>query len=118
MTPMRILLAAAAAIALGGAAFAEDVAGKWTGILVNTQGEVPITITIAKGADGKLSGVGEAPSGQVGLEKIISDGKSLEFDVVKTGHYKGTWDATKKTWTGMLAQNGLDLPMTLSRAAQ
>ena len=110
LLPIALLLAAPAA-------FAEDAAGKWTGGLLREEGRVPVTVAIAKAADGSLSGSADAPSGTVPLGKVASDGDQLSFDLPGMAHCKLKWDEASKMWKGSLTQNGLDFPLELWRAS-
>ncbi len=107
--PLIVLLTAPAALA-------EDAAGKWTGALHRGEWPVPLTVSIAKNADGSLVGSAEAPSGSVTLDKIASDGSQLTFDLPGMTRCKLTWDEAAKVWKGVMTQNGLDFPLELWRA--
>lgn len=110
LLPIALLLAAPAALA-------EDAAGRWTGALLRDEGRVPVTVTIAKAADGSFTGNADAPSGAVPLGKVASDGDQLSFDLPGMAHCKLKWDEATKMWKGSLTQNGLDFPLELWRTS-
>lgn len=120
MKPIRGLLLAAASLAMAASAWAEDAVGKWSGTLTGTpQGDLPLVITVAKGADGKLTANLESPAQAPGMmipaTTIASDGKTIAFTVDNLRvSYSGTWDAAKKAWVGTFTQGGA-LPLTLTR---
>ena len=124
MKPIRGLLLAAASLAMAASAWAEDAVGKWTGTLMGTpQGDLPIVITVAKGADGKLTAnlesPAQAPGQQMPATTITSDGATIAFalaSVPGSPSYTGKWDAAKKAWVGTFTQGGGSLPLSLTRA--
>lgn len=99
---MKLVLILSGALSIAMPAFAEDAVGKWKGDLIGGDGPVPVSVVITKGADGKLAGVGTAPSGSVDLTDVASDGSVFSFGAGTAGNYKATWDAVKKAWTGKL----------------
>lgn len=121
MTIRRFGLVTLAATMIAGAAYAEDAAGKWSGMVKAPDGDIPFVLSVAKGADGKLSAVGESPSQapgvQIPAENVISDGSALTFDVAAVGgSYSGAWDEAKKAWVGVWKQGGFDMPLDFSRS--
>jgi hypothetical protein len=115
------MLVVALAVTLTPVAFAEDAVGKWTGIVKAPDAEVPAIVTIAKGADGKLSANLESPSQAPGqqfpADKVESDGAKLTFEAAAiAGSYSGTWDAGQKAWVGKWTQGGVEMALDLSRA--
>jgi hypothetical protein len=122
MKPIRVLLLAAASLAMAAGAWAEDAVGKWSGTLVGTpQGDLPLVITVAKGADGKLSANLESPAQAPGTlipaTTIASDGATIAFTVENLRvSYSGKWDAAQKAWVGTFTQNGGSLPLSLAKA--
>jgi hypothetical protein len=120
-TGLKTGIAALAAMLTAGAAFAEDAAGKWTGVVKAPDGDIPFVLIVSKDAGGKLSAVGESPSQAPGMqipaENVVSDGSKLTFDVAAVaGGYAGTWDDSKKAWVGMWTQQGLAMPLDFARA--
>ena len=84
-------------------------------------GEIPLIVTMTKGADGKLAATvvsqTQAPGVAIPTENVTSDGKTLVFEVgVVTGSYSGAWDATKKTWVGTWKQDGEEMQLDLAKA--
>lgn len=124
MNPARgIFVAAGMAVALFGAgsAWAQDVGGKWLGVVRAPDADIPFNLTVAKDEAGKLSATAESPSQAPGMviptENVASDGDKLSFEVaLAQGSYAGTWDAAKAAWIGVWKQGGLDMPMELKRA--
>jgi hypothetical protein len=120
MKPIRALILAASAIAMAGAAWAEDAVGKWKGDLNMPTGAVlPLVITVAKAADGKLSAQlespAQAPGKQFPADTITSDGTKMTFTLAAMRvSYTGTWDVKKKAWVGTFTQGG-DVPLELKR---
>lgn len=118
---LKGLALAACSIAMAAAAWAEDAVGKWTGTLTGTpQGDLPLVITVAKAADGKLSANLESPAQAAGMliaaDTITSDGTTLTFTVARLQvSYTGKWDAAQKAWVGTFTQGG-SLPLALKRA--
>jgi hypothetical protein len=114
-----VVLAVALAFAAA-PAFAEEVAGKWTGLVHEagkTEGRL-IFITFTKDGD-RLKGYLESPTQtplHIPLEAIVSDGKALDFTSnAMDGVYKGAWDDTRKVWAGEWRQHGKVLVMDLER---
>jgi len=112
----------AAALLGSGAAWAEDAVGKWAGIVKTPDAEIPLNLTVAKDAEGKLSATAESPTQAPGMviptENVSSDGDKLSFEVaLAQGSYAGTWDAAKSAWVGVWKQGGLEMPMELKRAS-
>ncbi|HEX5008513.1 MAG TPA: hypothetical protein VFV70_15470 [Hyphomonadaceae bacterium] len=117
MKPVRILAPAACSLAVAAAAWAEDAAGKWSGVVA---GAIPIVITVTKAADGKLSATlestAQAPGQQFPLDTITSDGATLSFSLAMVqASFTGRWDAAQKAWVGTFTQ-GADVPLSLTRA--
>jgi hypothetical protein len=106
-------------LAIAGAAWAEDAVGKWTGAVTGDAGEIPLVITVAKGADGKLAATLESPAqapGQLFPLEFTSDGTTLSWTLAMAGaSYAGKWDAAQKAWVGTFTQGG-DVPLSLKRA--
>jgi hypothetical protein len=121
MKPIRGLLLVAASLAMAASAWAEDAVGKWAGTLVGTpQGDLPLVITVAKGADGKFSANLESPAQAPGMlipaTTIASDGATIAFTVENLRvSYSGKWDAAQKAWVGAFTQNGGSMPLSLKK---
>jgi hypothetical protein len=120
MKLIRGLTLAACSLALAAAAWAEDAVGKWSGSLTTPGGELPLVMTVAKGADGKFTANLESPAQAPGMlipaTTITSDGSTIAFTVDNLGvAYSGKWDAAKKSWEGTFTQNGGSLPLSLKR---
>lgn len=116
-----VLVGALAASAMIGAAFAEDVAGKWVGVVKAPGADIPFNITVATGAGGDLTATAESPTQAPGVtiptEAVKSDGASFSFEVsMAQGSYSGTWDAAKKAWVGIWKQSGMNMPLEFTRA--
>lgn len=121
MTIRKFGLVTLAAAMITGAAYAEDAAGKWSGVVKAPDGDIPFLLTVAKDEAGKLSAVGESPSQapgvQIPAETVVSDGASLSFQVAAVGgSYAGVWDEAKKSWVGVWKQSGFDMPLDLARS--
>lgn len=121
MKTARIALAAILACALAPLASAQDAVGKWKGTLKGPDGELPVGVTITKGADGKLAGNLESPSQAPGqlfpASGIDTDGSKLNIQAeVLQGNYAGVWDDGRKVWVGKWTQNGVEMPLELTRA--
>jgi hypothetical protein len=121
MKMMNVLLAAGVVLAGLAPAWAEDAAGKWTGMVKAPDGDIPFVLTVTRGADGKLTAVGESPSqapgAQIPAENVTSDGAKLTFDVAAVaGGYSGVWDEAKKAWVGTWKQQGFDMALDFARA--
>src|SRR5690349_16710601 len=119
MKPLRIVMLAACSIAMAAAAWAEDAVGKWTGTLATPGGELPLVVTVAKGADGKLTGslesVAQAAGQQFPLDTITSDGSTLSWTLTMVqASFTGKWDAAQKAWVGTFTQGG-SIPLSLKR---
>jgi uncharacterized protein len=119
MKPIRGLLLAAASLAMAASAWAEDAVGKWSGVLATPGGDLPLVMTVAKAADGKLSANLESPAQAPGrlipADTIASDGTTISFTVAALQvSYSGKWDAAKKAWVGTFVQGG-SLPLSLTR---
>ena len=121
MKLIRGLALAACSMALAAAAWAEDAAGKWTGTIAGTpQGDLPLVVTVAKGADGKLTGTLESPAQAAGqkfpLDTITSDGTTLTWSLAMVqASFTGKWDAKLKAWVGTFTQGG-SVPLSFKRA--
>ena len=115
---MRKLLWAAAVAALmtGGAANAEDAAGDWAGVLL---GQLHLVVHLTKGSDGKLTGTMESldqGDAKIPVGAVDATADHLTFTVPAVhGSYDGTWDDTKKQWTGSWTQSQA-IPLDLHRA--
>jgi hypothetical protein len=122
MKPIRTVLLAAASLAMAASAWAEEAVGKWTGVITGTpQGDLPLVITVAKAADGKLSGslesVAQAPGRQFPLDTITSDGTTITWTVnMFQASYTGKWDAAQKAWVGTFTQGG-DVALSFKRVS-
>lgn len=121
MKSMRVLIAGGLVFACLSPAWAEDAAGKWTGMVKAPDGDIPFVLTVTKDAAGKLTAVGESPSQapgvQIPAENVVSDGAKLTFDVAAVaGGYSGTWDAAKNVWVGTWKQGGYEMPLDFARA--
>lgn len=95
-TVKQFLLAAGLAFASGGAALAQEAAGKWTGVIKVPGAELPIIVTVAKAADGSLSGGLESPSQAPGMvipiDPIKADDKLFSFTIAAIdGDFMGVW---------------------------
>jgi hypothetical protein len=118
--PFRVLAVAACSLAIAGAAWAEDAVGKWAGVVTGGGGELPLVVTVVKGADGKLTASlespAQAPGQQFPLDTFASDGTTLSFTLAMVqASYTGKWDAAQKAWVGTFTQ-GADVPLSLKRA--
>ncbi len=124
MNPAKgIFVAVGMAVAMLGtsAAWAEDAAGKWLGVVKAPDADIPFNLTVAKDEAGTLTATAESPTQAPGMviptENVASDGDTLSFEVaLAQGSYAGMWDATKAAWVGVWKQGGLDMPMELKRA--
>ncbi len=120
-TVKRILLVSSLVLACSGAALAQEAAGKWTGVIKVPGGELPIVVTIAKAADGSLSGGLESPSQAPGMvipiDTIKADDELFSFTIAAIdGDFMGVWQDETKTWSGAWTQSGRSLPLELKPA--
>lgn len=117
----RLAVVAAAAIACAGAGWAQEAAGKWTGS-VKVQGtEIPLIVTVTKGANGALSGGLESPSQAPGMvipiDTIKADDELFSFAIAAIdGDFMGVWQAESKSWSGAWTQSGMSFPLELKPA--
>ncbi|MEZ6030811.1 MAG: hypothetical protein R3C46_13805 [Hyphomonadaceae bacterium] len=122
MNAIRQLLIATGLVLAGvGAAHAQEAAGKWTGVIKVPGTDLPIIVTIDKGADGALSGGLESPSQAPGLivpvETIKADEEQFSFTVNAIGgDFMGIWQDDRKTWSGAWSQSGQSFPLELALA--
>lgn len=122
MTKITGLLAAAGlALACAGAAWAQEAAGKWTGMIKVPGQDLPVIVTIAKAADGTLSGGLESPTQAPGMvipiDTIKADDELFSFTInTIQGDFMGVWQEETKTWSGAWTQSGQSFPLELAPA--
>jgi hypothetical protein len=121
MKSLNGFLLAGLLAAMAPMAWAEDAVGKWAGPVKAPAADIPVVVTIAKAADGKLSASLESPTQAPGqtipVDTITSDGATMTFSIAMIlGDYKATWDETQKMWTGAWTQNGTTMKLDLTRA--
>lgn len=113
MLSLAMMLSAGAAPAQdrGG----RDAVGDWKGTLSVNGRELRLQVHIAAGEGGALTGTLDSlEQGAKGLPLagIVSDGKSLSFDLpVAAAHFAGVWNGT--AWAGLWTQGGVALPLSL-----
>jgi len=121
---MRFLVGFVAAAVLagaGGLAFAQEAAGKWTGMIKTPAGDLPIVVTVSKGADGALTGGLESPSQAPGmiipLANLKANDELFSFDAPSIqGDFTGVWQDDRKSWSGAWTQGGRSLPLELAKS--
>jgi len=114
-------LAAAASLAIGSPAVAEDApnpVGDWSGALKTPRGDLALIVHITQGSGGALAAALESPDqgpGEMQASEIAVAGGHLAWKVASIGaSYAGDWDASKKQWQGTFNQGGADLPLVLT----
>lgn len=101
------------ALALFGAARAEEAAGQWTGQLASG---FKVRLQIVKAAGGYSASLTNPSGNVIVIDQIGSDGQQLHFGVSKLGlRYEGVWDEQHASWDGKLAFQGSH-PLNLRRA--
>jgi len=95
--------------------------GEWRGALSIPQGDLHVIVRIAK-ASGALSGAMESPdqpgSGSIPLTVTQAGPQRLAFEVPSIqASYTGEWTESLHGWSGQWSQSGVQLPLTLRRAA-
>jgi hypothetical protein len=114
------IVATSLMFSVAAAAWAEDPVGRWVGSLKQQDGtSLGVGLKVAKGADGKLVGVGETAQSTdpIPMENMISDGSKISFSSAAVqGSYEGSWDDASKSWKGTWTQNGQGQPLALTRA--
>ncbi len=96
------------AMALAGAARAQDAVGAWHGTLTTPAGDLRIGVTVVRDAAGALSGTMVSPDQTqqpFPLGDVSADSGKLTFTVpLVRGRYEGTWDPNLQVWTGTWTQ--------------
>ena len=108
----------AAAIALcGGAAWAQEAAGDWHGVLGTPAGELRIGLTITPEPGGGYQGTLQSPdqtTASLPLDEVKLESGLLSFALNKAGvSYSGHWDDGRKAWAGEFRQ-GASMPLVLT----
>lgn len=118
----NILASLAAALALAGAAHAQEVKGvdgDWTGKLDIGGGQSLTVIFHIKTADGKTGVTLDSPDqGAAGIpvDGIKRDGQKVTMDVqAVAGGYEGSLAADGKSINGVWSQGGNSLPLVVTR---
>jgi len=115
----KTLTAAALAMAMAGAAWAEDPAGDWKGVVTTAAG--PLHVAVHLHAAGASAYVGTADSPDQGvfdlpLAKVAANSEKMSFDLTAVhGGYAGAWDPAARHWSGTFTQAGAPLPLNLER---
>ena len=117
----RLIFAALLAVAGAGIASAQEAAGKWTGVIKVPGNDLQIIVTVAKAADGSLSGGLESPSQAPGMvipiDTIKADDELFSFTInAIQGDFMGVWQDKTKTWSGAWTQSGQSFPLELKPA--
>jgi hypothetical protein len=117
-----LIASLAAALALAGAAYAQEVKGvdgDWTGKLDVGGGQTLTVIFHIKTADGKTGVTLDSPDqGAAGIPVagIKRDGQKVSMDVQAVmGGYEGTLAADGKSIAGTWSQGGAQLPLVVTK---
>ncbi len=102
-------------------AAAQEAAGKWAGVVKAPGAELPIIVTVAKAADGTLSGGLESPTQAQGMvipiDTIKADEELFSFTIPSIqGDFMGVWQDEVKSWSGAWTQSGRSFPLELKPA--
>lgn len=118
MTLTVMAAAFALATAGAGAAWAEDPAGDWTGVVTTATGPIHVAVHLHTAGAGGYAGTADSPDQGVydlPLSKVTATGEAMSFDLPAIhGGYVAKWDAAAHQWTGTLTQGG-PLPLNLTR---
>mgnify|MGYP000962551712 CR=1 FL=1 len=101
---------------LSATVFAQDINGKWNGLLKFTGGQLRLSINITKTATGYSATMDSPDQGAAGIPvtTITFANNDLMFAIPAGGiEYKGKYDG--KGFTGTFSQNGFAIPLTLGR---
>ena len=118
---MKTAMAAAMAVAMASAtaAWAEDPAGDWKGVVVTAAGPLHVAIHLHATGAGAYAGTADSPDQGVfdlPLSKVAATGEKMSFDLpIVHGGYAGAWDPAAHHWSGTFTQAGAPLPLNLER---
>lgn len=101
---------------LSATVFAQDINGKWNGLLKFTGGQLRLSINITKTATGYSATMDSPDQGAAGIPvtTITFANNDLMFAIPAGGiEYQGKYDG--KGFTGTFSQNGFAIPLTLGR---
>ena len=110
------LLMLLALLAVHSAAFAQSAGGDWWGVLEVAPGtRLRLTLHIAAGAEGRLSGTLDSLDQNVRglpLADVTVAGDQLAFRLERpAASFEGRWVAASKSWSGAWRQNGQTWPL-------
>jgi hypothetical protein len=107
------------AVALAGAARAQEAAGSWHGVLQADGAELKVGLEVKTKPGGGLEAVALGPQqtpDPIPVDRIeVKDGV-LTFTVASIqGSYEGRWEPAKSAWVGDWKQAGVSMPLTLQK---
>jgi pimeloyl-ACP methyl ester carboxylesterase len=110
------LMAAAIALALAGAAAAQDLVGEWHATLANATSELRLGLEITAkpggGYEGRMISPDQSPA-WLPLDNItLQDGRLTIAGSRIAGRFEGQWDAEHQAWVGQWTQ-GYVMPLVL-----
>ena len=113
---LRSLVVAGIALALAGAARAQDVIGEWHGTIANATAELRLGLEITAkpggGYEGRMISPDQSPA-WLPLDKITLEGGRLVIAGTRiAGRFDGQWDAEHQAWVGQWTQ-GYVMPLVL-----
>lgn len=121
---MRIIISAiVAGLALAGApaAFCEDAAGQWLGVLSlpAPTGATHVGLRLKRAADGSWSGSWnnmDQGGRNLPVADVKADGQTVSLSVpVRSSHFEGKWDPAKMAWVGTWSAGQISVPLELTR---
>jgi D-alanyl-D-alanine-carboxypeptidase/D-alanyl-D-alanine-endopeptidase len=118
---MKTLAAMALAVAMAGAgaAWAEDPAGDWKGVVTTPGGPLHVAVHLHASGAGAYAGTADSPDQgayDLPLSKVIATAETMSFELpVAHASYAGKWDPTAHQWTGSFTQGGGGMPLNLTR---
>ena len=113
---LTTLIVAGIALALAGAAAAQDVVGEWHGTLANATSELRLGLEITAkpggGYEGRMISPDQSPA-WLPLDNITMQGGRLVIAGSRVaGRFEGQWDAEHQAWVGQWTQ-GYVMPLVL-----
>lgn len=113
---LTTLVGAMAALALAGAARAQEVVGAWHGTLANATAELRLGLEITAkpggGYEGRMISPDQSPA-WLPLDNITLQGGRLVIAGSRVaGRFEGQWDAEHQAWVGQWTQ-GYQMPLVL-----